>query len=75
MEVAKVLTEREIAAEMGVSPWTVRNWRLQLGLPHFRTAGRIFYRLETVLTWLDKQEQASQPEPEQDQYGTLRRIR
>lgn len=75
MTVAKVLNEREIAAELGLSPATVRRLRLQLGLPHFRTAGRIFYRLETVLAWMDKQEQSSSQEPEEVRYGVLRSVR
>lgn len=75
MSVPRVLSEKEIAAELGISPWTVRTLRLQSGLPHFRTAGRIFYRLETVLTWMDKQEQVGVPEMEPDSYGVLRRVR
>lgn len=74
MTVAKVLNEREIAAELGLKPATVRRLRVQLGLPHFRTAGRIFYRLESVLAFLDKQEQSSQTEPEPET-GTLRRVK
>jgi hypothetical protein len=52
----KIYTEKELAAFLEVSPWTVRLWRVQSGLPHFRTAGRIFYRLESVLRWMDGQE-------------------
>jgi hypothetical protein len=74
MTVAKVLNEREIAAELGLKPATVRRLRVQLGLPHFRTAGRIFYRLDSVLAFLDKQEQNSQTEPELET-GTLRRVK
>ncbi len=74
MTVAKVLNEREIAAELGLKPATVRRLRLQLGLPHFRTAGRVFYRLESVLAFLDKQEHICQTEPEQET-GTLRRVK
>lgn len=55
-EKIKIYTEKEIAAELMVSPWTIRLWRLQVGLPHFRTAGRIFYRLETVLHWMEVEE-------------------
>lgn len=74
MTVAKVLNEREIAAELGLSPATVRRLRLQVGLPHFRTAGRVFYRLESVLSWMDKQEQTCQAEPETET-GALRRVK
>lgn len=68
----KVLSEKELAVELGLSPWTVRTLRLQSGLPHFRTAGRMFYRLESVLRWMDEQEQGHrEPEPTR---GVLRRI-
>lgn len=53
----KIYTEKELAIFLDVSPWTVRLWRLQSGLPYFRTAGRIFYRIESVLNWMDLQEQ------------------
>lgn len=78
MSVAKVLNEREVAAEFGVTPSTVRRWRLQLGMPHFRTAGRVFCRLEKILEWMDKMEQSSSQEAETEkpeEYGVLRRIR
>lgn len=52
-----ILTEREIAERLGVSYWTVRSWRLQLDIPYFRTAGRIFYRLSSVEKWMDRQEE------------------
>ncbi len=51
-----ILTEKDLAKKLGVSYWTVRSWRLQLGLPHFRTAGRIFYRWESVMRWMDSRE-------------------
>lgn len=71
---AKVLSEKELAGELGLSPWTVRTLRLQSGLPHFRTAGRIFYRLETVLSWMDAQEKGMKEEEQTPTFGTLRRI-
>lgn len=52
----KIHSEREIADILGVSQWTVRLWRFKAGLPHFRTAGRIFYRLESVLQWMKEEE-------------------
>lgn len=70
---AKVLSEKELATELGLSPWTVRTLRLQSGLPHFRTAGRVFYRLSSVLTWMDTQE-AGNKGVKQGQYGMLRKI-
>lgn len=52
----KIFTERELAQELGVSPWTIRLWRTKAGLPYFRTAGRVFYRLETVIQWMSEEE-------------------
>ena len=74
MNKSKVLSERELAIELGLSPWTVRNWRLQLDLPHFRTKGRVFYRLETVLEWISKQEQKSNKDFS-NEHGILRKVK
>jgi len=68
----QVLTEKELAAELGISRWTARGMRLKDGCPHFTVGCRIFYRLETVLKWLDQKE--CMQEPETNQYGKLRRI-
>lgn len=72
-----VLSEKELATELGLSPWTVRNLRLKLGLPHFRTAKRIFYRLDVINAWMTEQEQANKniAEYEPQEYGKLRRVR
>lgn len=59
MDKNKIYSEKDLAMEFSVSPWTVRLWRLQSGLPYFRTAGRIFYRLESVLRWMDSEEYRS----------------
>lgn len=70
----KVLSEKELACELGLSPWTIRTLRLQSGLPHFRTAGRVFYRLESVLAWMDRQECSDKESHPETEYGKLRRI-
>lgn len=75
---SRVLSERELADELGISFWTVRNLRLKLGLPHFRTSWRIFYRLDTVKDWMAAQEERSSNkfvESETTGYGTLRQVR
>ncbi|MGL5255998.1 MAG: hypothetical protein ACRC76_03080 [Proteocatella sp.] len=64
----KIYSEQELASELSVSPWTVRLWRLQLGLPYFRTAGRIFYRLESVSRWMDAQERENANSVETDKF-------
>lgn len=57
-----ILTEKKLAQKLGLSYWTIRGWRLQLGLPHIKTAGRIFYRLESVEKWMEEEEQANRQE-------------
>ena len=54
----RVLTEKQLADYLGVSYWTVREWRLQEDdpLPTVGT-GRILYRLKTVFAWMDRSEQ------------------
>lgn len=54
----KIFTEKELAIELNLSPWTIRLWRLQ-GMPYVRPAGRIFYRMESVINWLEHEEQHS----------------
>lgn len=71
----KVLSEKELAAELGLSPWTIRTLRLQKGLPHFRTAGRIFYRIEVVTAWIEAQEKTGNKAAPESEYGTLRAVK
>ena len=56
MEDVSILTEKELATTLGISPWTIRNWRLNAGLPYFGTVGRIFYRKDAVLDWMKSEE-------------------
>lgn len=71
----KILSEKELASELGLSPWTVRTLRLQSGLPHFRTAGRVFYRLESVLSWMSTQETQTRKADSPPEYGVLRQVK
>lgn len=61
-----VYNEKELAEKLGVKLYTVRQWRTQSGLPHFRTSGQIFYRLPSVMKWMDNQEQ--------QEYQTIKKI-
>ena len=51
-----LLTEKELACLLDLSPWTVRGWRIKSGLPHFRIGHKIYYRLEAVERWIEKEE-------------------
>lgn len=73
-----VVNDKELAKKLDptgkiITPWTIRNWRLQGDLPFFQVGKRIFYRLESVLRWIDSRESGTQ-KPEPAQYGTLRKI-
>ncbi len=50
-----ILTEAELAAYLHLPRWTIRSLRLQQGLPYFRTARRVFYCLEDVITWIHQE--------------------
>lgn len=69
----KVLTDKEIAKELGLSPWTIRKWRLEGGMPFFQVGHRIFYRYDSVMDWLDEQEKGKPEGPKQ--YGQIRQIK
>ena len=56
-----LLSEIELATTLNLSYWTVRQLRLQQGLPHIKCGRRIFYRLVTVNDWLAQQEQNETP--------------
>ena len=55
----RCLSEQEVAETLGLSYWSVRQMRLQQGLPHFKCGRRIYYRLQTIQNWLEKQEQGT----------------
>lgn len=72
----KILSERELAEDLGLSPWSVRTLRLKSGLPHTRTHGRVLYRLDSVVRWFEQNEQScGKQEEEPEQPGVIRRIR
>ena len=70
----KILTEKELADCWNVSCWTIRNWRLNDGLPHLRTKqGRIYYNMDSVENWwlaCETTNTAAKPEV----YSGIRRI-
>lgn len=73
-----VLNDKELALKLDptgkiITPWTIRTWRLQGGMPSFSVGKRIFFRLESVLAWIDKREKG-EPEAE-PQYGVIRKIK
>ena len=75
---SEILNDRELALRLDpsgkiVTPWTIRNWRLAGGMPSFTVGKRIFFRLESVLRWIDEREKGGPVERAQE-YGTLRRI-
>ncbi|MBP2640968.1 MAG: Helix-turn-helix domain [Firmicutes bacterium] len=58
----RMLSEKELAEILGLSPWTVRTMRLREGLPFLRGGSRIFYRLEKVKSWMENQEDKNSKE-------------
>jgi hypothetical protein len=78
MEIDTILNDKELAKTLDntgkiVTPWTIRTWRLQGGLPSFRVGHRIFFRLTSVLEWISEKEKTA-VEPV-EQYGVIRKIK
>lgn len=47
------VSQPDLAAEMEISPDTLRKWRLQRkGPPAIKVGARVFYRRESVREWL-----------------------
>ena len=70
-----VLTEKELAQRLGLSSWTVRRMRIQEGLTHFKIGHRVFYRLESVLGWINAREAGNTGTGQEPSIGMLRVIR
>lgn len=49
-----LLTKTQLAARLGVSPWTIGYWCRRFALPVFRVAGRPRFDLQEVESWLQK---------------------
>ena len=48
-----MITQDELACQLGVSKQTLFNWRLsRKGPPHVRIGSRIRYRVEDVKAWI-----------------------
>ena len=72
---SKLLTEAELAKELGQSPWTIRRWRLSEGLPYIQIGGRFLYNTESVETWVKAKESNATVPQVSPIVGTIREIR
>ena len=70
-----LLSETELAAYFGLSPWTIRRFRLSEGMPVVAIAGRYFYRLESVQAWLASRETSGTAAEEPGEIGKIRAVR
>lgn len=74
-----ILNDKELAKILDptgkiITTWSLRRWRVECGMPAFLVGKRVFFRLESVLKWINERETSlSQPEPQQ--FGTLRKIK
>ncbi len=50
----RLLSGVELAKELGVSRWTIRNWRIDRGMPSTRVGTIYYYRRSEVEGWLSK---------------------
>jgi predicted DNA-binding transcriptional regulator AlpA len=71
----RVLNEKELAAELGISYTAVRTMRQKENCPSFNIGKRVFFNLHEVLSWIKKKSyEKSKQQEEQNQYGKIRRI-
>ncbi|MEI9478806.1 MAG: helix-turn-helix domain-containing protein [Deltaproteobacteria bacterium] len=50
----ELLTIKEVAANLKVSPWTIRAWCSQKFIPYFKLRGAVRFREREVELWLKK---------------------
>jgi hypothetical protein len=57
-ELGPPLSIREAAKLIGLSPWTVRQRLIPMGLPHFRSgaSGKLIFYRDQVADWVRKQQ-------------------
>ena len=55
--VERYLSEKELAATLGVTRYIIRKWRKYEGLPFITAGTRFLYRLSRVKAWLESKEQ------------------
>ena len=56
------LTREELAGELRVTPRTIIRWQDQAdGLPYVEMGGRVLYRRQSILAWLESRERKPNP--------------
>jgi excisionase family DNA binding protein len=69
----ETMTAKEAAALLGISTWLLYEMAKRKEVPHSKAGKRLLFRRQTLLAWLEQQEQASgAAEPEQ---GKIRRVK
>ena len=62
------LTREQAAAELHVTPRTLSRWQAQPnGLPYVEMGGRVLYRRQSILAWIESCER--RPNPRQTRGG------
>lgn len=56
----KLLRGTELAEKLGVSRWTVRDWRMNKGMPAVFIGPYYRYRMSEVEEWLSKNKEGQQ---------------
>ena len=53
MEDLQLFDERELASNIGLSYWTVRDMRIKYGLPYVKLGSRFYYDFKDVKKWIE----------------------
>lgn len=60
---SKYVTEKNLATIMNKSPWTIRRYRLQCGMPYIQVGGRFYYSIDDVNEWFASNTKVNLPLP------------
>lgn len=69
----ETMTAREAAAFLGISTWLLYEMAKRKEIPCAKAGKRLLFRRQTLLAWLEQQEQASVAIPEPA--GKIRRVK
>ena len=61
MKALDLITLEELKERLQVDQKTIYNWRKHNGLPYVKIGRRLYFREETILEWIKKNEQGGHP--------------
>lgn len=70
----ETMLPKKAAALLNISYWLILELAKRKQIPHVRIGGRVLFRRDSLIKWLDEQEKASVAKDVDEKYGQIRRI-